>query len=94
MSVIVAYAVNIFQLSVKCRRTIFVCLGVGNYRYAVNIFQLSLNTNEMFSFVETLMILAFPVNIFQFSVKHRRRRSICKSVGGVLKTKIFKNYLE
>jgi len=29
--VIVAYEVNIFQLSVKCQRTVFVCIGVGNY---------------------------------------------------------------
>jgi hypothetical protein len=40
------------------------------------------------------MIVAFPVNIFQFSVKYRRRRYVCKSIGGVLKTKFLRNYLE
>jgi hypothetical protein len=30
-SVIVAYEVNIFQLSVKCRWNVFVCENIGDY---------------------------------------------------------------
>ena len=36
----VAYAVNIFQLSIKYRRDMFVGIHVGVVAYEVNIFQL------------------------------------------------------
>jgi hypothetical protein len=36
--VIVAYAVNIFQLSVKCRQTKSVCISVGDYGISSKVF--------------------------------------------------------
>jgi hypothetical protein len=70
MSVIVAFQVIIFELTVKCRRTTSVGMDVGDGGITSNYFQtLCGMPTDLYPSVWSSVIMAFQVIIFELSVK-------------------------
>ena len=73
MSVIVAFQVIVFELTVKCQRTTSVGMDVGDDGITSNYFRtLCEMPMELYPLVWTSVIVAFQVIIFELSVKCRR----------------------
>ena len=64
-SMIVAYAVNIFQFLVNCRWTVSVCISISDYGIFNKVFVSLVNVDRLFLSIKISIIVVFSVNIFR-----------------------------